>query len=474
MMNYEPVITKAGKAVDEAAVRRFAADFHGVLVRSGDAEYEAGRRVWNGMIDRRPGIIAYCADRDDVVRCVRFARTHDLLASVRSGGHNVAGSAVCDKGLVIDLSRMKRVVVDPGERMAAAQAGLTLGELDSATQAHGMAVPVGIVSKTGMAGLTLGGGIGWLVRRYGLTCDSLLSAEVVTADGELRRADAEDDPDLLWGLKGGGGNFGIVTEFVFRLHPVAQVIGGMMLYPAASASELLRFYREYIAAAPDELTTMLAFMPEPAAFLSDRIQQAPLVAVHVCYCGPPDRGEQIVRPLRSFGEPVRDLVSTMPFLKLQSQLDAGAPPGLLNYWKSAYLKSLDDDCMNVILRHFHAAPSRLTQIHIQHLQGAMGRVAEDATAFSHRDALCVLNIVSKWTDPAENGKNVAWTRSLSTALEPHAAGAYVNFMGDEGQDRVRAAYSAGNYQRLVQLKERYDPDNFFSLNQNIRPGGGTQ
>ncbi|RJQ47692.1 MAG: FAD-binding oxidoreductase [Nitrospiraceae bacterium] len=444
-------------------------NFRGRLVKSGDADYNSARRVWNGMIDKHPAIIAYCSDKDDVINSVNFARSHDILVSVRSGGHNIAGNAVCDNGIVIDLSRMKKVVIDAQSKTATAQAGLTLGELDNATQAYGMAVPVGIVSKTGMAGLALGGGIGWLVRKHGLTCDSLLSAEVVTVDGQLRTASAGENPDLFWGIRGGGGNFGIVTEFTFRLHPLKQVMGGMVIYPADNAFEVFRLYRDYIAAAPDDLTTMLALLPAPAPFLSKRIMNVPLVAVHVCYSGPLDKGEQILKPLRHLGEPVQDMISIIPFQEMQSMLDAGAPPGLMNYWKSSYLKDLQDDCINEVLLYFSAVPSPLTQIHIQHLQGAMGRVREDETAFSHRNALCVLNIVSKWIDPAGNEKNIQWTRDLSRALEPYAAGAYVNFMGDEGQDIVRAAYSPGNYNRLVQLKNKYDPTNFFSLNQNIKP-----
>jgi len=468
-VNNKPVINKSGNAIDEPAIRRFEKNFSGRLVRSGDADYDSARRVWNGMIDKYPAIIAYCSDKYDVINSVNFARSNDILVSVRSGGHNVAGNAVCDNGIVIDLSRMKKVEINAHSQTATAQAGLTLGELDNATQAYGMAVPVGIVSKTGMAGLTLGGGIGWLVRKHGLTCDSLLSAEVVTADGQIRTASADENPDLFWGIRGGGGNFGIVTEFTFRLYPVKQVIGGMMLYPAANATGVFRFYRDFIAAAPDELTTMLALLAAPAPFLSKRIQNVPLVAIHACYTGTLETGEQILKPLRSFGEPIQDMINIIPFQEMQSLLDAGAPPGLLNYWKSSYLKNLNDDCIKVILLYFNKVPSPLTQIHIQHLQGAMGRVREDETAFSHRSALCVLNIVSKWIDPAENEKNIQWTRNLSTALEPYGAGAYVNFMGDEGQDRVRDAYSPGNYKRLIQLKNMYDSTNFFSLNQNIKP-----
>lgn len=469
-MKDRSVINKSGTVIDESIVGRYKAEFHGTIVRPGDPDYHTARKVWNGMIDKFPSIIAYCSDKDDVINTVNFARSNNLPAAVRSGGHNVAGNAVCNDGIVIDLSRMKKIGIDADSRTAVAQAGLTLGELDNATQAYGLAVPVGIVTKTGMAGLTLGGGIGWLVRKHGLTCDNLLSAEVVTAYGQLLTAGADENPDLFWGIRGGGGNFGIVTEFTFGLHPVKQVIGGMILYPAADAHEVVRFYRQYISHAPDELTTMLAFLPAPAPFLSRRIENIPLVAVHVCYSGPLGAGEKILQPLRSFGRPLQDMIKIIPFLEMQSMLDAGAPPGLLNYWKSSYLKNLDDDVMKKILWYFNKVPSPLTQIHIQHLQGAMGRVKEDETAFSHRSALCVLNIVSKWIDLAASEINIQWTHDLSKTLEPYAAGAYVNFMGDEGQERVKAAYSTENYNRLIQLKNRYDPSNFFSLNQNIKPG----
>ncbi len=468
-MKDKGVINKSGTVIDEPVVGRYKASFHGELVRPRDPAYDTSRRIWNGVIDKHPSLIAFCADKDDVINSVNFARENDLLAAVRSGGHNVAGNSVCDDGIVIDLSRMKKIETDASSRTVVAQAGLTLGQLDTATQAYGLAVPVGIVSKTGMAGLTLGGGIGWLTRKHGLTCDNLLSAEVVTAGGQLLTASADENPDLFWGIRGGGGNFGIVTEFTFRLHPVKQVTGGMILYPAASAHEVFRFYRDYISAAPDELTTMLAFLPAPAPFLSERIQNIPIVAVHVCYSGPAGTAEEILKPLRSFGKPLHDMIKGIPFLEMQSMLDAGAPPGLLNYWKSSYLNNLDDDVMKEILLYFNKVPSPLTQIHIQHLQGAVGRAREDETAFSHRSALCVLNIVSKWIDPADSDKNIKWTRDLSKTLDPSTTGAYVNFMGDEGQDRVRAAYSPENYERLIQLKNRYDPANFFSLNQNIRP-----
>jgi len=463
------VINKSGDAVGEQPILSFRKSLSGEMVRPGDASYDTARRVWNGMIDKHPSLIVYCSDENDVITSVHFARNNNLLTAVRSGGHNVAGNAVCDNGIVIDLSRMKGTVLNEGTHTIAAQAGLTLGGLDAATQKEGMAVPVGIVSKTGMAGLTLGGGIGWLMRKYGLTCDNLLSAKVVTADGRMVMASATENQDLFWGIRGAGGNFGIVTEFTFRLHAVSQVIAGIILYPASAVKDLLCFYRDYIMKIPDELTTMLALMPAPPPFLPGPDQKAPLIAVHVCYTGDMKEGERVLAPLRAFGTPLRDAVSTMPYIEMQGMLDAGAPPGLLNYWKSSYVRSLDDGLINLIIEFFTRTPSPLTQIHIQHLQGAVSRVGENETAFSHRDSLCVINIVSKWTDASASGKNVRWTRDFADRLGSYSSGAYVNFMGEEGQDRVRVAYNPETYKRLVDLKNKFDPENFFSLNQNIKP-----
>jgi hypothetical protein len=470
-MKDRSVINKSGDAIDEKAVADFRASLGGKMVRPGDTAYETARRVWNGMIDKRPSLIVYCSNEDDVIQSINFARDTNLLTAVRSGGHNVAGNAVCDNGLVIDLSRMKRTDLHESDRTVIAQAGLTLGDLDAATQKRGLAVPVGIVSRTGMAGLTLGGGIGWLMRKYGLTCDNLLSAKVATADGCRVTASADENPDLFWGIRGAGGNFGIVTEFTFHAHPVSQVIGGIIFYPASAARDVFRYYRDYIMKAPDELTTMLALLPAPPPFLPGPDQKTPLIAVHVCYTGEISKGERLLEPLRAFGPPIHDAVGVMPYIELQRMLDSGAPPGLLNYWKSSYLRSLDDTVIDLIIEYFSTIPSPLTQIHVQHLGGAVSRVGEHETAFSHRDALCVINLVSKWTEASESGANIAWTRDLANRLEPYSSGTYINFMGAEGQDRVRAAYNPVTYEKLVALKNKFDPDNFFSLNQNIRPTG---
>lgn len=463
------VINKKGGIISESAIKAFMDALRGRLVRPGDDTYDTARKIWNGMIDRYPSMIVCCADENDVINAVRFAGANDLLVAVRSGGHNVAGNSVCDGGMVIDLAGMKRIDVDHASRTAEAQAGLTLGELDRGNQAFGLATPVGIVSRTGIAGLTLGGGIGWLMRRYGLTCDNLLSAEIVTAEGSLIRADASENKDLFWGIRGGGGNFGIVTKFRYRLYPVKEVLGGTVYYPADKEKDIFKCYRDYILTAPDELTTMLAYLIASPPFLPAGIKGKPLIAIHVCYIGTDGKGGEIVRPLREFSTPAADTIRTMPYIELQSMLDAGSPPGLLNYWKSAYLSGLDDEVINTIAEYAADMPSPLTQVHVQHLQGAVSRVREEDTAFSHRNAFCALNIVSKWTEPSDSQKNVKWTRDLAKALEPFSVGAYVNFMGDEGQERVRAAYNPETYNRLTALKNKYDPANFFSLNQNIKP-----
>lgn len=463
------VINKMGMAIDESLVKGFQTNLHGKLIRPGDNTYENARKVWNGMVDKYPSAIVYCVDIDDVIKAVNFARNNNLLVAVRSGGHNVAGNSVCDDGIVVDLSRMKKIEIDAASCTAVAQAGLMLGEFDRETQVFGLATPLGIVSKTGMAGLTLGGGIGWLMRKHGLTCDNLLSVDVITADGRLVTANDDENPDLFWGVRGGGGNFGVVTKFKFQLHPVKQVIGGMMLYQASKAKEVFRFYRNYIATLPDEMTTMLAFLTAPTPFLPERIHGDPLIAIHVCYTGTIKSGKSILEPIRTFGRPVADMIKVMSYVDLQCMLDSGASSGLQNYWKSSYLRTFDDKVMEIIIEYFNNTPSPMTQIHIQHMQGAVCRRGENETAFSHRNALCVLNIVSKWNDPSDDVENINWTRELSDSLKPFSSGVYVNFLGDEGENAVKAAYDPLNFRRLVALKNKYDPANLFSLNQNIKP-----
>lgn len=465
----QEIVSRSGSVVAESRVRELENSVGGDVLRPRDAQYDAARKVWNGMIDKYPSLVVYCRDRADVIAAVSFARANDVLTAVRSGGHNVAGNAVCDGGIVIDLSHMKDIRIDRASRVADVRAGLTLGELDAATQPFGLAVPIGIVSKTGVAGLTLGGGIGWLMRKYGLTCDNLLSSDIITAEGQILKACAGENQDLFWGIRGGGGNFGIATSFTFRLHSVTDVTGGMVLFPLSKAGKVLRFYREFIASAPPELTTMAALMKAVPPFPVGGLQQEPIIAVHVCHCGTPREGEKALSPLRTFCTPLHDMIRVMPHGQHQTMLDAGAPPGLLNYWKSAYLMALDDALIDMIIDHFHRVPSPLTQIHIQHMQGAVSAVGEHDTAFGNRSVLGVMNIVSKWFDPRESEENIAWTRALALALKPFSSGSYVNFMADEGREGAGSAYGTAHYKRLAALKKKYDPDNFFSLNQNIKP-----
>jgi FAD/FMN-containing dehydrogenase len=459
-------------APDEAAVQEFKANLRGELIRPEDSGYDAARKVWNGMIDKRPALIVRCAGVADVISAVNFARTNRLLVAVRGGGHNVAGNAVCDGGIVIDLSRMKGMRVDPAARIARAQAGLTWGEFDRETQAFGLATTGGLVSTTGIAGFTLGGGIGWLMRKYGLTCDNLLSADIVTADGRFLTANKNENADLFWGVRGGGGNFGIATSFEYRLHPVGKIIGGLTLYPAEEAKEVLQFYREYLTTVPEDLTSMVFFLKAPPApFIPENLHGAPVVGFAVCYAGSIEEGERVVRPLKEFGPPAVDLINPMPYTALQSMLDAGAPPGLQNYWKSEYLKGLSDGAIDAIVDHAARMQSPLSQVHVQHMQGAVSRVGADETPFGNRDATYVLNIVGMWSDPKESETHTRWTREFFASMEPFSTGGvYVNFLGNEGEKRVMAAYGQANYERLVALKNKYDPTNFFSLNQNIKPG----
>ncbi len=449
----------------------FARTVSGTVVVPGDEGYEEARHVWNGMIDKRPALIVRCQTPADVVASVNFARDNDLLVAVRGGAHNVAGHGTCDGGLVIDLSGMKRVIVDTLARTATAEAGCTWADFDRATHPFGLATTGGLVSSTGIAGFTLGGGVGWLMRKYGLACDNLRAVNLVTADGRQVRASTTENSDLLWGVRGGGGNFGVVTDFEYDLHPVSTVLGGLVLHPAARAAEVLRFFREFVASAPDELTCIAVFLTAPPApFVPVDLQLKPALAIAVCYAGDPAEGERFVQPLRAFGPPAADLIGPMPYPALQSMLDESAPKGLQNYWKSAFLNELSDPAIDVLVAQAAAMRSPLSALHLHHLEGAVNHPAAAYSAFGQRDSRFVLNIVGTWPDPADSVENTAWVRDSYAAIGPHTTGgAYINFMGEEGQDRVRAAYSSANYVRLVTLKRTYDPRNLFRLNQNIRP-----
>ena len=450
-------------AVDETAVQRFEEGLRGRVLRPGDEGFDAARRVWNGMIDRTPALIARCAGAADVVRGVNFARDHHLLLAVRGGGHSAAGNGVCDRGLVIDLSGMKGIRVDPGRRTVRAEAGVTWGEFDRETQAFGLATTGGVVSTTGIAGLTLGGGIGWLMREHGLSCDNLLSADVVTADGRLLTASADEHPDLFWAVRGGGGNFGVVTSFEYRLHEVGPtVLGGLLIWPRTVARDVLRRYRDFTQSAPENASAYAALGTSPDG--------VPVVVVICFYNGAVADGERLLRPLRDFGPPVADTVQPMPYAALQQMLDPLNPPGNRVYWKSAVLRDIGDDALGAVLDHAAAAPSPLSSAILEFYGGAANRVGAQDTAYPLRDARYALNAVSTWTDPGQDAANVRWSRGLWEAARPFSPGSvYVNFIGaDEGEDRVRAAYGA-NYDRLAAIKAKYDPDNLFRLNQNIKP-----
>jgi FAD/FMN-containing dehydrogenase len=452
----------ASSAVDEAAIRHLNTVFRGTLIRPENAEYNAARRIFNGMIERYPALIARCTGAEDVIAAIDFARAHGLPLAVRGGGHNVAGNALCDDGVVADLSPMKGIEVDPVARIARAEAGLTWGEFDRATQAQGLATTGGFISTTGIAGLTLGGGLGWLMRKHGLACDNLRSAEVVTAAGRRVTASADENPELLWGLRGGGGNFGVVTRFDFDLHPLGAVFAGTVQYPYAAARDVLRVYRDYLQQAPDELGASLALTTLPDG--------RKVLYIVLFYGGSLADGDRLTRQLRGHGAPWTVDVRPRPYREIQSMSDAGFPFGLLNYWKSSFLRALPDEAIDCMVEHFAAVPSARTTAVIEHLGGAVARVGADATAFNHRDREFNFSIVSMWTDPADTKANVSWTRSYWDAMQPYAAGGvYVNYLGDEGQDRVVAAYGVAKYRRLVALKDVYDPTNLFRLNQNIRP-----
>lgn len=463
--------TRMDRPLNAAAVGELRETVRGELLRPGDRDYDEARKIWNGMIDKHPALILRCTGVADIRAAVDFARANDLLVAVRGGGHNVAGNAVCDGGIVIDLSRMKGIHVDPARRVARAQPGLTWGEFDRETQAFGLAVTGGVQSTTGIAGFTLGGGYGWLARKHGLTCDNLLSADVVTSDGGFVTASPTQNEDLFWGIRGGGGNFGIVTSFEYQLHPLGPVLAGMALHPLSRAEEVLRFYREFVRTAPDELFTVVILMTAPKApHLPERLHGTPMIALTACYSGPIEEGERVLKPLREFGSPEVDLIHQQPYTTHQTMLDAVNPPGLHNYWKAEYLRSLEDDAIAEILSHISQKKSPMSRILISHLQGAVARVKEGETAYSHRDAPFLLNINAMWTDPAESEAQVGWARDFWSAVQPFSAGGgYVNFLSNEGDDRVRAAYGRETYQRLVDLKNRYDPTNFFRLNQNIKP-----
>lgn len=456
--------------------------FRGRLILPQDEEYETARRVFNGMIDRRPAVIARCADPQDVAAAVGFARAvgsvreNGMPLAVRGGGHSVPGYGTCEGGLVADLSPMKGVSVDPEARTVRAEAGLTWGELDRETQRFGLAVTGGRVSGTGIAGLTLGGGSGWLERMFGFTADNLLFAEVVTAAGESVRASEEENPDLFWALRGGGGNFGVVTAFGYRLHPVGPVIlAGMLAYPAESAEPVLRAYRDFMARAPDEVGGGCAFItapPEP--FVSEPVRGTRILVLVLCYVGPVERGEEELRPLREAAPPAMDLLQPMPYASLQSMVDAGNPSGMQNYWKAGFLNELPDAAIDALAGQARRCTSPLSQLLLLPMGGAIARVPEEATPLGNRGSAYNFHAISMWADPTEDPEpHIGWAREVEAAMRPWTGErVYLNFIGDEGAERVRSAFGEAKYRRLAAIKRRYDPENLFRINQNIPPGTG--
>jgi hypothetical protein len=443
------------------ARQEFESGLRGQVIWADDRGYDTARAVFNGMIDRRPLAVVRPVVASEVIRCITFARRRDLPLSVRGGGHSVAGNAVRDGAVMLDLSGMKAIRVDPDRRTVRADPGLTLGEFDRATQTLGLATPLGVVSMTGIAGLTLGGGLGWLNGRYGLACDNLISAEVATADGRLLRASARENDDLFWAIRGGGGNFGVVTSFEYQLHPVGPVLAGGFSYPLSLAPRVLRFYDDFVNAAPDELSTAASLGLTPAG--------EPTVSIAVCYCGPIDEGEQLLRPLRTFQSPVDHTIQPVPYTVLQSSGDEGFPFGRFHYWKSGWLGALTDGAIDTLMRFVPEMPSSASGVGLQQMHGAASRVAPSATAFAHRAEQYDFLILSQWSDENDSDRNVQWTRALFEAMQPHLEeSVYVNNLGDEGSARIRAAYGE-NYPRLAAVKRTYDPDNLFRANQNIDP-----
>lgn len=435
--------------------------FNGQVFEPADTGYDEARQIWNASVSKRPRIIARCSGLADVIAAVTFARANNLLTAIRGGGHNVGGRALCDDGLVIDLSRMRSVHVDAATRRVRVQGGVTLGDLDRETHVFGLAVPCGIVPKTGIAGLTLGGGVGWLIRKYGMSIDNLLSAQVVTAEGKVITASASENEDLFWALRGGGGNFGVVTSFEFQAHPVSTVLGGLLLYPRGAAVDVIRHFRDFMVSARDELTAYVALLHGPDG--------SPLVAVIPCYCGNVADGERILEPLRKFGSPILDGIQSMPFPAMQALLGPSFPDGNQNYWKSTLQRELPDDAISAIVEHTNRIHSPLSAVALEYYGGAAGRVSNNATAFPHRDLPWDILFIAQWTDLAQTNMHREWARSGEELLKPFSQNAHLlSALDVESEDVVNGAFG-GNLSRLAAIKQKYDPTNFFRVNQNVKP-----
>jgi FAD/FMN-containing dehydrogenase len=456
--------------IDAQATQTLRAGLRGQLIEPGDAEYDAARKVYNAMIDRRPALIARCVDAADVITSIQFARSQGLLLAVRGGGHNGGGLGICDDGLVIDLSGIRGVRVDPKARTARAGGGCTWGDVDHATHAFGLACPSGVISTTGVGGLTLGGGIGHLTRKYGLSIDNVIEADVVLADGRLVTASAQENPDLYWAIRGGGGNFGVVTSFLFRLHPVKEIIGGPTFWPLEQGPEVLRWYRDFIRQAPRELNGFFAYLVvPPAPMFPQELHMKKMCGVVWCYCGAADKAEQVFEPVKKFGPPALYGIHAIPFPALQSVFDGLYPPGHQWYWRADFVNDLSAAAIALHQEHGAKMPTMQSTMHLYPIDGAVHDVGRGDTAFSYRRSNWASVIAGVDPDPANKTAITDWTRKYFDALHPHSAGgAYVNFMMDEGQERVQASYGE-NYKRLAEVKRKYDPDNLFRVNQNIRP-----
>ncbi|MBI4660288.1 MAG: FAD-binding oxidoreductase [Verrucomicrobia bacterium] len=468
------IITTSGAEtmLKETAVEAFKASLRGELLTPDSPGYDEARAIWNAMIDRRPALIARCAGTADVMRAVDFARRNELLVAVRGGGHNIAGNAVCDGGLMIDLSPMKSVRVNPKIRRAYVEPGATLGDFDHEAQAFGLATSLGINSTTGVAGLTLGGGFGWLSRKHGMSVDNLVSADVVTADAKLIRASAKVNADLFWGIRGGGGNFGIVTCFEFQLHPVGpEVLAGLIVFPFNQAKTVLRKYREFVEAMPDDLSVWVVLrQAPPLPFLPADVHGKEVVAFATFYAGKASGGERAIEPLRSFGKPHGEHIGLQPYVVWQRAFDPLLTPGARNYWKSHNFSYLSDGALDIVIEYASKLPSPHCEIFIGLIGGQASRVAPDETAYSHRDAKFVLNVHSRWETAGEDQRCISWARDFFKVAAPHATGGvYVNFLTQEEIDRIPAAYKSEVWKRLVEVKKKWDPANLFRMNQNIKP-----
>jgi FAD/FMN-containing dehydrogenase len=453
------------------AIARIKGTIKGRVLTPDDANYEEARQIWNAMIDRRPAVIVQPADAGDVGPAIQFARANALEISIRGAGHNIAGNAVCNGGMMIDFSNMRNVRVDAGKKRAYVGPGATLADLDKATQQHGLATPVGINSTTGIAGLTLGGGFGWLTRKHGMTIDNLISAEMVTADGKRLGASEKDNAELFWALRGGGGNFGVVTEFEFALHPLGpEILAGLIVFPFAQAKQVLTRYRQLANAAPEDLSVWIVLrQAPPLPFLPENVHGQEVVVLPIFYAGAVAEGQKLVQRLRTFGDVLGEHVGAQPYTEWQKAFDPLLAPGARNYWKSHNFTELNNGALDAIIEYAGKLPSPQCEIFIGHIAGAANRVAPNAMAYAHRDAKFVLNVHGRWDSPAQDVRCVEWARAFFNASAPYAsAGAYVNFMTEEEGNRVAAAYGS-NYDRLVQIKRRYDPENVFHLNQNIKP-----